>query len=57
MMKLFIVLLFITIQTVAQTDDEKQLRTIYDAALVEGKAYNWLNYLSNQIGGRLSGSL
>lgn len=57
MKKLYIVLLFITFQTVAQTDDEIQLRTIYDAALVEGEAYNWLNYLSNQIGGRLSGSV
>ncbi len=41
----------------AQNDDEKQLKKIYDAALTEGKAYDWLNYLSNQIGGRLSGSL
>lgn len=57
MNKLYIVLFFITFQTVAQTDDENQMRTIYDAALVEGKAYNWLNYLSNQIGGRLSGSV
>ncbi len=57
MNKLYIVLLFITFQTVAQTDDENRMRTIYDAALVDGKAYNWLNYLSNQIGGRLSGSV
>ena len=57
MKKLYIILLFITFQTVAQTDDAKQLRTMYDAALVEGKAYHWLNYLSNQIGGRLSGSV
>ena len=26
-------------------------------ALTNGKAYDWLNYLSNQIGGRLSGSV
>ena len=57
MRKIYIILLFITFQTVAQTDDEKQLRAIYDAALVDGKAYNWLNHLSNQIGGRLSGSI
>lgn len=42
---------------VAQTDDEVQLRKIYDAALSQGKSYNWLNHLSNQIGGRLSGSI
>lgn len=57
MRKLYIALLFVTLQAVAQDDDEKQIRAIYDAALVEGKAYDWLNYLSNQIGGRLSGSV
>ena len=41
----------------AQNDDEVQLRKIYDAALTQGKAYEWLNHLSNQIGGRLSGSI
>ena len=40
-----------------QTDDEKQVKAIYDAALTQGKAYDWLNHLSNQIGGRLSGSI
>ena len=57
MRKLYILILFITLQAVAQTEDEKQMRALYDAALVEGKAYDWLNYLSNQIGGRLSGSV
>lgn len=41
----------------AQTDDEIELRKIYDAALTQGKSYDWLNHLSNQIGGRLSGSI
>ncbi len=41
----------------SQTKDEKQLKLIYDTALTEGKAYDWLNHLSNQIGGRLSGSV
>ncbi|WP_343485705.1 M28 family peptidase [Allomuricauda sp. d1] len=41
----------------AQSEDEKQIRAIYDAALTEAKAYDWLNHLSNQIGGRLSGSV
>src|SRR5690606_35107032 len=35
----------------------KQLKSIYNGALTGGKAYDWLNYISNQIGGRLSGSL
>ncbi|MCM5663822.1 M20/M25/M40 family metallo-hydrolase [Galbibacter mesophilus] len=41
---------------VSQTEDEKQLRQIYTASLTEGQSYEWLDYLSNQIGGRLSGS-
>lgn len=41
----------------AQTEDEQRLRTIYDTALTDGKSYDWLRYLSLQIGGRLSGSL
>ncbi len=57
MKKLLILLLLTGFHSYAQNDDEKQLKKIYDAALTEGKAYDWLNYLSNQIGGRLSGSL
>ena len=30
---------------------------IYDEALANGNSYDWLDYLSNQIGGRLSGSI
>lgn len=54
-----IVLLVLSIigQCYGQADDEKQFRAFYDASLREGKAYDWLNYLSNQIGGRLSGSV
>lgn len=44
-------------QNFAQSGDESQIRAIYDAALTQGKAYDWLNHLSNQIGGRLSGSV
>lgn len=40
----------------AQTDEEN-IKAIYDNALTNGKAYEWLDYLSNEIGGRLSGSL
>lgn len=54
---LLLVALFMISNVFSQTDDEKQLKAIYDMALTEGKAYDWLNYLSNQIGGRLSGSV
>lgn len=36
--------------------DSIQLRKIYDEALKDGNSYQWLDYLSNQIGSRLSGS-
>jgi len=42
--------------TFAQTDAE-HLKTIYTNSLTNGKSYEWLAHLSNQIGGRLSGSL
>ncbi len=41
----------------SNTEDSLTLRKIYDMALLEGKSYEWLDHLSNQIGGRLSGSL
>lgn len=34
-----------------------EFKRIYSEALTNGKAYPWLSHLSNQIGGRLSGSL
>lgn len=52
-----LILLFANSFVFSQTADEKQLKQIYSTALTDGKAYDWLNYLSNQIGGRLSGSL
>lgn len=51
-----LVLLLFTASTFAQTDAET-LRTIYTTSLTNGKSYAWLDHLSNQIGGRLSGSL
>src|SRR5690606_18058458 len=43
-------------QTFSQTDEDV-FKTIYSASLTNGKSYEWLEHLSNQIGGRLSGSL
>ena len=36
--------------------DAATVKTIYSQSLTNGKAYQWLDHLSNQIGGRLSGS-
>ncbi|MBO0321966.1 M20/M25/M40 family metallo-hydrolase [Muricauda sp. CAU 1633] len=58
-MRIALLCTFLLVNTLffAQSSDEKQMKAIYDMALTEGKAYDWLNYLSNQIGGRLSGSV
>lgn len=42
-------------QTVSQ--DSLMLKKLFTTALTDGKAYEWLDHLSNEIGGRLSGSL
>jgi hypothetical protein len=42
--------------TKAQSDEET-IRAFYTQSLTNGKSYEWLDHLSNQIGGRLSGSL
>lgn len=52
-----LVLLLLATQLKAQQSDEIQIKNIYNEALTNGKGYAWLNYLSNQIGGRLSGSV
>ena len=55
---MFMAFLFLFSREVtAQEPDSDMLRKIYTASLTEGKAYDWLNHLSNQIGGRLSGSV
>ncbi|WP_438711521.1 M20/M25/M40 family metallo-hydrolase [Aquimarina muelleri] len=38
-------------------EDSITLKKLYNTSLLNGKSYEWLDYLSNQIGGRLSGSL
>ena len=54
---LLVVFLLITAHIEAQNNDQNQIKEIYTSALTDGNGYAWLNYLSNQIGGRLSGSL
>ncbi len=40
----------------AQTQDEQMIKAIFEDVLTRGECYQNLEYLSNQIGGRLSGS-
>ncbi len=53
---LFLVFFLVSLTTTSQTDKEV-IKSIYTASLTNGKSYQWLDHLSNQIGGRLSGSL
>ncbi|WP_310379840.1 M28 family peptidase [Flavobacterium sp.] len=57
MKKTFFALLFLNgFLLFAQTNDEKIIKEIYKSALTNSKCYSWLDYLSNNIGSRLSGS-
>lgn len=58
MLKVFSVLccVMISVSGYSQTD-EAFIKKIYSTSLTNGKSYDWLNHLSNQIGSRLSGSL
>ncbi|HWS59645.1 MAG TPA: M28 family peptidase [Flavobacterium sp.] len=54
---LLLSLLFInSIVVIAQTKDEQIIKEIYKSSLTNSKCYSWLDYLSNSIGSRLSGS-
>lgn len=53
---IFLLTLLIAIPGIGQSDADN-IKNIYEASLSDGKSYEWLDYLSNQIGGRLSGSL
>ncbi len=56
-MKKFSLLLYIVCAIgFAQNADEKQVKSIYSTSLLDGQSYAWLDHLSNNIGGRLSGS-
>ena len=50
------ILIIIPFFVLSQTD-EKIISDIYTNSLTKGQSYNWLDYLSNNIGSRLSGSL
>ena len=55
----FFTLIFLTAFSFGQNQNiqQKFIQKIYEVTLDNGKSYNWLGHLSNQIGGRLSGSL
>ena len=46
----------VSAQQTNHQQDSVQLREIYTTSLTNGKSYDWLHYLSNKIGARLSGS-
>ncbi|NNF82257.1 MAG: M20/M25/M40 family metallo-hydrolase [Flavobacteriaceae bacterium] len=52
-----ILILLFSLNFAASQTDAEVLKTIFDASLTNGKSYEWLDHLSNRIGGRLSGSL
>ena len=54
---LFLLLFVVYFSYAQQQRDSLMLKSIYKTALLNGQAYDWLDYLTNQIGGRLSGSL
>lgn len=57
MKHLFTLLLALSAALVrAQNTDSTLIRNIYNQALANGKSYEWLRYLTKQIGPRLSGS-
>ncbi len=43
--------------SVFSQNDDQMIKKIFDSSLFDGKSYELLDYLSNEIGGRLSGSL
>lgn len=56
MKRIAILFLFVSASVFSQGTDEEQLKAIYNQALTNSKCYTWLDYMSNKIGHRLSGS-
>jgi hypothetical protein len=55
-MKFKFLLLLVPFCAIGQVTDEQMLKSIYSNNLKQGSCYQWLEYLSNTIGSRLSGS-
>ena len=57
-MKRILLIIIVLSSTISFSQTDKEvIKTIYKQTLTNGKSYDWLNHLSNQIGSRLSGSL
>ena len=54
---IFFLFLSVALHAQPNPSDKKQLKTFFDTSLLNGQAYEWLDYLTNRIGSRLSGSL
>ena len=52
-----LLIIFILFAQFSYAQDDIVIKDIFNTSLTKSKAYSWLDYLSNQIGGRLSGSL
>ncbi|MGC4042095.1 MAG: M20/M25/M40 family metallo-hydrolase [Flavobacterium sp.] len=57
MKKYALLSLLITSLMFSQNKDQQVLKDIYDFTLTKSTCYSWLDYLSNQIGARMSGSV
>ncbi|MEY8848502.1 M20/M25/M40 family metallo-hydrolase [Psychroserpens sp. XS_ASV72] len=57
MKRIFLLLFSMTLLNVSAQTDADNVKAIFDNSLLNGMSYQWLDHLSNQIGGRLSGSL
>src|SRR4051812_10700909 len=57
MKKIACLLLLCTSIIQSQSNDQKMLSDIYRFSLTNSNCYSWLDYLSNKIGSRMSGSV
>ena len=53
----FVVTLSFSLSSQGLNDHKVFIDKVYNEALSNGQSYEWLDYLSNEIGGRLSGSI
>lgn len=56
MKKITFIVLLNSFFAFAQTNNEQMMKDIYKSSLTNSQCYSWLDYLSNKIGARLSGS-
>lgn len=54
---LLVCVAFSGLSEITAQSEQEIIKTIYSQSLTNGKSYEWLDHLSNEIGSRLSGSL